>query len=264
MDIYTVRDGAYPRPARRAPTEYFLLVGDHDAFVNARVRGDRRAFFAEYSVRPDDRGTLCARLVRSSARVRGRFIGVEDFLGAGCPARWANGLPPEPLAAGTDPGETLVRTVLASDGRPGGWRGLVFAQCPPALLPEGATLAGDPVSSPDALLSRPRLALALDADAAVRRAVFANATLRAAANAAVSGRGALLALCERLVPPRAGDVRTALVRASDPEGLRLVRLCHDRNRLRAFALAWFFGQTGDMPEKNEKILRAFAAVSEIL
>ncbi|QGN68087.1 virion core protein [Equine molluscum contagiosum-like virus] len=268
MDIYVVKDGAYPR-ARARGDEVFFLLGEHAGFVDARLRELRarapRAFLAEYAVTPDERTcALRARCVRASARVCGRPVSSAQFLRA--PHAYALAPVPASLRRARDAGTLTVHVLCAPAGAQ--VRCLAFVHCPALLpLPEALAPPGTRVRDASFFYTDPRLVLALrGGDAPLRAAVFRNVALRAAVGRAVRGPepSPLGELVAALLPPARAPARTALLRTHDADATRLARFCYDRDRFRAFVFAWFCGQLSALRAENEKIARAYEVVARTL
>lgn len=251
MDIYVSKDGAYP-PVLHSGHELFVLVGEHSAFVRAYLHELRarapRVVMVTLVVAPD---TVGAPRVAASTGLARSAIAVPSALGV----------------ADADPGTLTVHALYAPTrpGLPGA--SVVFVFCAPlAPLPPGLTLDGVPVTDASFLYTTPALAQKLHGcDNATRQAVFGNVAMRAAVSELIRDpRGAPLATLLACAVPQGAGAQTAVLPFGDADATRLARFSYDRERFRAFVVAWYKGQLSAMPSENEKIMCACDRVLRLL
>ncbi|DBA42722.1 TPA_asm: MC092R [Molluscum contagiosum virus] len=268
MDVYVVRDGAYPRVAARGDATAFVLLGEHVPFVQARLREmrerDERVFLAEYALTPDARTlALRARVVSSSAAVHGRPVSAAQFLHA--PHAFRLQTVPRELTRSRDAGTLTVHALCVPEHAC--VRVTAFVHCPPTPpVPADLRLQGERVRDAAFFYSDARLALQMRGTPGARASAFRNAALRAALGAAVRGAAPapLRELLEALLPPLRAARWLALLPAHDADAVRLARFCYERERFRAFVFAWFCGQLSAQRAENEKISRAYESVARAL
>ncbi len=256
VDIYVVRDDVYPRIGVDK-SEVYLILGQHESFINGYrlTLRKRRVFFSEYEIDVNDKGTLLSKLIKSSYRLRDRYVNTKEFALAGYPIRWTHrGDVLSSLSINTT--KISIHNVLYIEASE--WKEISLIFCPRLT----STSRRDVDIGRDFFLTNPLVLLEKYEDS---NDLYKNSKLRSVVNSIIFEiPGSQLSLLLNHLFSYSVYKLTVLVNYNDSEELRLVRTCYDRNRLRAFTLAWFQGQLSRMESENEKVINTFELVSSLI